>query len=66
MTVAGLTKIRSLEECSRINGIIKKIINKKYISKFTHRKDNIKWSELNKKRVDRFFNNNKITEIVLK
>ena len=66
MTVAGLTKIRSLEECSRINGIIKKISDKKYISKFTHRKDNIKWSELNKKRVDRFFNNNKITEIVLK
>ena len=63
MTVAGLTKIRSLEECSRINGIIKKISDKKYISKFTHRKDNIKWSELNKKRVDRFFNNNKITEI---
>lgn len=64
MIVEGLTKTRSLEECSRINSI-KKIIDKKYISKFTHRKDNSKWSELNKKRVDRFFNNNKITEIEL-
>ena len=39
--------------------IIYAISDKKYISKFTFRKDNSKWSELNKKRVNRLIKKTK-------
>ena len=46
-----------------IDSIIKKIDDEKYARKFTPRKDNSKWSELNKKRVARLIENNRITDI---
>ncbi len=46
-----------------IDSIIKKIDDEKYARKFTPRKDSSKWSELNKKRVARLIENNRMTEI---
>jgi len=49
-----------------IDSIIKKISAKKYARKFTPRKDKSKWSELNKKRVERLIKNNKMTKFGLR
>ncbi len=46
-----------------IDSIIKKIDDAKYARKFTPRKDNSRWSELNKKRVARLIENNRMTDI---
>ena len=48
-----------------IDSIIKKIDDEKYVRKFTPRRDNSKWSELNKKRVERLIQDDRMTEIGL-
>lgn len=48
-----------------IDSLIKKIDESKYARKFTPRKDNSKWSESNKKRVERLINNQRMTDIGL-
>lgn len=48
-----------------IDSIIKKIDDEKYVRKFTPRKDKSKWSELNKKRVEKLIQDNRMTEIGL-
>jgi uncharacterized protein YdeI (YjbR/CyaY-like superfamily) len=48
-----------------IDSIIKKIDESKYARKFTPRKDNSNWSEVNKKRVDRLIKNRRMTDIGL-
>jgi uncharacterized protein YdeI (YjbR/CyaY-like superfamily) len=44
-----------------IDSIIKRIDARKYARKFTPRKDNSKWSELNKKRADKMIKEGKMT-----
>jgi uncharacterized protein YdeI (YjbR/CyaY-like superfamily) len=46
-----------------IDSIIKKIDERKYARKFTPRKQSSKWSELNKRRVERLISKGKMTEI---
>jgi uncharacterized protein YdeI (YjbR/CyaY-like superfamily) len=48
-----------------IDGIIKKIDAAKYARKFTPRKDNSKWSSLNKKRADKMIKEGKMTDVGL-
>jgi len=45
-----------------IDSIIKKIDDEKYARKFTPRKDNSKWSELNKRRVEKLIKDNRMTK----
>ena len=45
-----------------IDSIIKKIDAKKYARKFTPRKDNSRWSELNKKRANKMIKKGKMTD----
>jgi len=45
-----------------IDSIVKKIDEEKYAQKFTPRKDKSKWSDLNKKRVDKLIKNKQMTE----
>lgn len=45
-----------------IDSIIKKIDEEKYVRKFTPRKEKSKWSELNKKRVAKLINENRMTD----
>jgi uncharacterized protein YdeI (YjbR/CyaY-like superfamily) len=46
-----------------IDSIIRRIDDDKYAQKFTPRNDKSKWSELNKKRVEKLIAQNKMTEI---
>lgn len=46
-----------------IDSIIKKIDTKKYVRKFTPRRDSSKWSGLNKKRIAKLIKENRMTEI---
>ncbi|UCE08612.1 MAG: YdeI/OmpD-associated family protein [bacterium] len=48
-----------------IDSIIKKIDEKRYVRKFTPRKDSSKWSELNKNRIAKLIKNNRMTEVGL-
>ncbi len=48
-----------------IDSLIKRIDNEKYIRKFTPRKDNSKWSESNKRRVEKLIKENRMTAIGL-
>jgi uncharacterized protein YdeI (YjbR/CyaY-like superfamily) len=48
-----------------IDSIIKKIDDEKYVRKFTPRKDNSVWSELNKKRVNELILSKRMTEFGL-
>jgi len=48
-----------------IDSIIKKIDNIKYARKFTPRKNNSKWSELNKKRANRMIKEGRMTDFGL-
>ncbi|MFQ6084488.1 MAG: YdeI family protein [Candidatus Aminicenantia bacterium] len=48
-----------------IDSIIKKIDDTKYARKFTPRKDNSKWSELNKKRTEKMIREGRMTEFGL-
>ncbi|MBN1349813.1 YdeI/OmpD-associated family protein [candidate division KSB1 bacterium] len=48
-----------------IDSIIKKIDDQKYARKFTPRKDDSNWSELNKKRVKKLIASNRMTEVGL-
>jgi uncharacterized protein YdeI (YjbR/CyaY-like superfamily) len=48
-----------------IDGIIKKIDAAKYARKFTPRRDNSKWSALNKKRADKMIKQSKMTGVGL-
>ena len=45
-----------------VDSIIRKIDEEKYVRKFTPRKDNSKWSESNKKRVERLIKQNCMAE----
>jgi len=45
-----------------IDSIVRRIDDEKYAQKFTPRKENSKWSESNKKRVDLLIKQNKMTE----
>jgi len=45
-----------------VDSIIRKIDEEKHVRKFTPRKDNSKWSELNKKRVERLIKQNCMAE----
>ena len=44
-----------------IDSIIKKIDDERYLRKFTPRKDDSKWSELNKKRVEKMIREKRMT-----
>jgi uncharacterized protein YdeI (YjbR/CyaY-like superfamily) len=48
-----------------IDGVIKKLDDEKYVRKFTPRKDKSKWSQLNKKRVDKMIKQGRMTEVGL-
>ncbi len=48
-----------------IDSIIKKIDDSKYVRKFTPRRDNSRWSEVNKKRVENLISSNRMTDIGL-
>jgi uncharacterized protein YdeI (YjbR/CyaY-like superfamily) len=48
-----------------IDGIIRKIDAAKYARKFTPRKDNSRWSALNKKRADKMIKEGKMTDLGL-
>lgn len=48
-----------------IDSIIKKIDATRYARKFTPRKDNSKWSELNKKRADKMIKEGRMTDVGL-
>jgi uncharacterized protein YdeI (YjbR/CyaY-like superfamily) len=45
-----------------IDGVIKKIDDARYVRKFTPRRDNSGWSELNKKRAEKMLRQGKMTE----
>jgi uncharacterized protein YdeI (YjbR/CyaY-like superfamily) len=49
-----------------IDSIIKKIDAEKYVRKFTPRKEQSKWSNLNKKRVEKMIKQGRMTEVGLK
>ena len=48
-----------------IDSIIKKLDDKRFLRKFTPRKERSKWSDSNKKRVAKLIKNNRMTEIGL-
>ena len=48
-----------------IDSLIKRIDDEKYIRKFTPRKNDSKWSEANKRRVEKLIKENRMTEIGL-
>ena len=48
-----------------IDGVIKKIDDEKYVRKFTPRKDKSKWSQLNKKRVNKMIKQGRMTKVGL-
>jgi uncharacterized protein YdeI (YjbR/CyaY-like superfamily) len=61
----SLTYEEAIEEAlcyGWIDSIIKKVDEESYLRKFTPRKDDSKWSDLNKKRVDKLIRKNRMTD----
>jgi len=48
-----------------IDSIIKRLDDERYVRKFTPRKDNSNWSEINKRRAERLIQTNRMTDIGL-